>query len=425
MMSGTNEGENAMRKHTAMINRRTVITAAVALGVGFPVPRLARAQKKYDAGVSDTEIRIGNILPYSGPYSSYGVLGKTEACFFEMINEQGGIHGRRISFISYDDAYTPPKTVEQARKLVESDQVLLIFSSLGTATNSAIHKYMNQNRVPHLFLASGATKWGDPQNFPWTMGFGPNYQSEGRVYAAHVLNNHANGKIAVLYQNDDYGKDYLKGFTDGLGDKAERMVIATATYEAADPTVDSQIVTLKSSGADIFLNISAPKFAAQAIRKMASLGWRPIHILNGISRSVEAVLKPAGVDNAKGILCAAYLKDPTDPAWKDDAGVKAWTSFMDKYFPEGSKADSNSVVGYTVAQALIEVLKQCGEDLTRENVMKQAANLRDLSLPILLPGITINTSPTDYFPIEQMQMVRFTGEHWEGFGPLISGGSAS
>jgi branched-chain amino acid transport system substrate-binding protein len=408
-------------RSTGTISRRTILAAAAMGAAGFSFRRAAYAQKKYGPGVTDGEIKIGNILPYSGPFSSYGVIGKTETRFFDMINEQGGINGRRITFISYDDAYSPPKTVEQARRLVEVDQVLLISNPLGTPTNSAIQKYLNQNKVPHLFLGSGATKWGDPKNFPWTMGFAPNYQSEGRVYAAHILENHAKGRIAVLYQNDDYGKDYLKGLTDGLGDKAEAMIVATATYEAADPTVDSQIVTLKSSSADIFVDIAAPKFAAQAIRKTASLGWRPMHILNGISRSVEAVLKPAGLENAEGTLCAAYMKDPTDPAWKEDAGVTEWAGFMDKYFPEGNKSDSNTVFGYSVAQALVQVLKQCGDNLSRENVMKQAASLHDLSLPMLLPGITINTSPTDYFPIKQMQMVRFTGEHWQTFGPLITG----
>ena len=403
------------------ITRRKVLAAAAIAMAAVPIRRLAYAQRMYGPGVTDSDIKIGNILPYSGPLSSYGMLGETQARFFDMINGEGGINGRRINFISYDDAYSPPKTVEQARKLVEADQVLLIFNSLGTPTNSAIHKYMNQNRVPHLFLGSGATKWGDPEHFPWTMGWGPNYQSEGRVYAAHILKNHANGKIAVLCQNDDYGKDYLKGLMDGLGAMAAAMIVATATYDVADPTVDSQVVTLKSSGADIFVNIASPKFAAQAIRRAASLGWRPMHILNGISRSVAAVLKPAGLDNAKGILCAAYQKDPTDPAWKDDQGVKVWAGFMDKYFPEGNKSDANTVTAYSVAQTLVQVLKQCGDDLTRENVMKQAANLHDLSLPMLLPGITINTGPTDYFPIKQMQMVRFTGEHWEGFGPLIAG----
>jgi ABC-type branched-subunit amino acid transport system substrate-binding protein len=319
-------------KRSMMLSRRTMIAAAAIAAAEFPIRRIAHAQKKYGPGVTDSEIKIGNILPYSGPFSSYGVLGKTEARFFEMINQQGGINGRRINFVSYDDAYSPPKTVEQARRLVEADQVLLIANPLGTPTNSAIHKYMNQNKVPHLFLGSGATKWGDPKNFPWTMGFAPNYQSEGRIYAAHILEKYANGRVAVLYQNDDYGKDYLKGLTDGLGDKAEAMIVATATYEAADPTVDSQVVTLKSSGADIFVNIAAPKFAAQAIRKTASLGWRPVHILNGISRSVEAVLKPAGLDNAKGTLCAAYMRiRPIRPGKRtlgSRSGRVLWTSIF-------------------------------------------------------------------------------------------------
>jgi branched-chain amino acid transport system substrate-binding protein len=405
----------------ADITRRRILAVAAIGTVGVPTGRLAFAQKMHGPGVSSNEVKIGNILPYSGPLSAYGMLGKTQARFFDMINRQGGINGRRVNFISYDDAYSTPKTVEQARKLVESDQVLLIFNSLGTPTNAAIHKYMNQNKVPHLFLASGAAKWGDPKNFPWTMGWGPNYQSEGRVYAAHILENHANGKIAILYQNDDYGKDYLKGLADGLADRAKAMIVATAGYEAADPTVDSQVVTLKSSGADIFINIASPKFAAQAIRKVAALDWNPTHIVNGISRSVAAVLKPAGLENAKGILCAAYLKDPTDAALNEDPGKREWSDFMDEYFPEGDKTDSNTVAGYSVAQTLVQVLKQCGDDLSRENVMKQASGLHQLSLPMLLPGITINTGPADYFPIEQMQMVRFTGEYWERFGPLITG----
>jgi len=381
----------------------------------------AAAQKKYDTGASDTEIKIGNIMPYSGPASAYSSVGKTEAAYFRKVNAEGGINGRKIVFLSYDDGYSPPKTVEQARKLVESDGVLLIFGSLGTPTNSAIHKYMNQKKVPHLFLATGATKWGDPTHFPWTMGWIPNYQSEGRIYAAYLLANKPDAKIAVLYQNDDYGKDYVKGLKDGLGDKAKSMVVAEAPYETADTTVDSQVVSLKASGANVFVNIATPKFAAQAIRKVAEIGWRPVHILNGVSRSVGSVLKPAGFDNAKGILSAAYAKDPTDPILREDKGFLEWSAFMDKYFPEGDKSDAATVTGYLQAQTLVQVLKQCGDDLTRANVMKQAANLRNLALPMLLPGITISTSPTDFFPLEQMRMARFAGEHWEEFGPIIAG----
>ena len=401
------------------LTRRSVLAtvpSAVALAA---LP--AWAQKKYDSGATDTEIKIGNTNPYSGPASSYGVIGKTEAAFFRMINEQGGINGRKINFISYDDGYSPPKTVEQVRKLVESDKVLLLFNTLGTPTNSAIHKYVNQKKMPHLFIASGATKWGDPKKFPWSMGFQPNYQSEGRIYAAYIIAHHADGKIGVLYQNDDYGKDYLKGLKDGLGTKAKSMIVAELPYETTDPTVDSQVVSLKSSGADVFVNITIPKFAAQAIRKAGEIGWKPVHVLNSVSNSVGGVLKPAGFEHAKDIISDNYLKDPTDPTWQDDAGLKQWTAFMDKYYPEGDKTSSFPTFAYSVSQCLVEVLKRCGNDLTRANVMKEAANIKDLSLPMLLPGITINTSPTDFFPIKQVQMERFTGERWQLFGPILTG----
>jgi branched-chain amino acid transport system substrate-binding protein len=399
---------------------RTKLLLMAAFTLAFTMPA-AEAQKKYDPGASDTEIKIGNIMPYSGPASAYGVIGKTEARFFAMVNDQGGIKGRKITFISYDDGYSPPKTVEQARKLVEQDQVLLIFSALGTPTNSAIQKYVNQKKVPPLFLVTGATKWGDPKHFPWTMGWIPNYQSEARIYAAYILEHHPDGKIAVLYQNDDYGKDYLIGLRDGLGDKAKSMIVAEAPYETSDPTVDSQVVSLKSSGADIFVDITTPKFAAQAIRKVAEIGWKPLHILNAPGSSVAAALKPAGLENAKGILSATYAKDPTDPSWKDDEGLQQWTAFMDKYYPDGDKASGFTVAGYSVSQTLVQVLKQCGDTLTHENVMKQAANLEDLELPMLLRGIKINTSATDFFPINQMQLQRFTGERYERFGRIITG----
>jgi branched-chain amino acid transport system substrate-binding protein len=331
------------------------------------------------------------------------------------------VQRRKIAFISYDDGYSPPKTVEQARRLLESDQVLLIFSSLGTPTNTAIHKYMNQKKVPQLFLITGATKWGDPKHFPWTMGWIPNYQSEARIYAAYILEYHPDGKIGVLYQNDDYGKDYLKGLKDGLGDKAKSMIVAEAPYETSDPTVDSQVVSLSSSGADIFVDITMAKFAAQAIRKVAEIGWKSLHVLNNPGTSIGAVLKPAGLENAKGILSASFVKDPTDPSWKDDAGFQQWATFMDKYYPDGDKTNGGTVVGYSVSETLVQVLKQCGDNLTRANVMKQAANLEDLELPMLLPEIRINTSSTDFSPIKQMQMRRFDGEHWELFGPVITG----
>jgi len=387
------------------------------------MPRLCSADaagKKYDTGATDTEIKIGNIMAYSGPASAYGSIGKTDAAYFNKVNADGGINGRRINFISYDDAYSPPKTVEQARKLVESDEVLLIFNSLGTPPNSAIQKYMNAKKVPQLFVAAGATKWNDPQHFPWTMGWQPNYQSEGRIYAAYLIKNHPDGKIGILYQNDDYGKDYVKGLKDGLNGKMS--IVAELPYETTDPTVDSQIINLKASGADIFYNVTTQKFAAQAIKKAAEIDWKAIHLLNNVASSVGSVLKPAGFTNAKGVLSTAYLKDPTDPQWKNDADFKEWIAFMDKYFPEGDKTDSVTVVGYSAAQTLVQVLTQCGDDLTRANVMKQAASLKDLHLGMLLPGITINTGPSDFAPIKQMEMVRFDGTKWELFGPIISGG---
>jgi branched-chain amino acid transport system substrate-binding protein len=379
----------------------------------------ATAGGTYDPGASDSEIRIGNIMPYSGPASAYGIIGKTEAAYFNKINAEGGINGRKLNFISYDDSYSPPKTVEQARKLVESDEVLLIFNSLGTPPNSAIHKYMNAKKVPQLFVATGATKWNDPQHFPWTMGWQPNYQSEGRIYAAYLIKNHPDGKIAILYQNDDYGKDYVKGLKDGLNGKIP--IIAELPYETTDPTVDSQIINLKASGADVFFDVTTPKFAAQAIKKVAEIDWKPIHLLNNVSASVGSVLRPAGFANAKDVLSTAYLKDPTDPQWKDDPGFKEWVAFMDKYFPDGDKTDGGTVTGYAAAQTLVQVLKQCGDDLTRANVMKQAAAIKDLHLGMLLPGIVINTGPADFAPIEQMQMMRFDGKTWELFGPVMGG----
>jgi branched-chain amino acid transport system substrate-binding protein len=396
----------------------TLASAAFAVAVAAAP---ATAQKKYDTGASDTEIKIGNTNPYSGPASAYGTIGKTIDAYFKKVNAEGGINGRKINFISYDDGYSPPKTVEQVRKLVESDEVLAIFQPLGTPPNTAIQKYMNSKKVPQLFVATGATKWGDPKNYPWTIGWQPNYQSESRIYAKYLLEKHPNGKIAILYQNDDYGKDYLKGFKDGLGDKAKTMIVSELPYETTDPTVDSQIVTMKASGADVFFNVTTPKFAAQAIKKAAEIGWKPVHVLNQVSSSVGAVLKPAGVENSVGILTTGYLKDQTDPQWKDDAGFKAFMAFMDKYYPEGDKTSSFTGYGYSVAQTLVQTLKQCGDNLTRENVMKQAANLKDLKLDMLLPGITINTSPTDFYPIEQNQMMKFDGTKWETFGPIMSG----
>jgi branched-chain amino acid transport system substrate-binding protein len=380
----------------------------------------ALAQKKYDPGATDTEIKIGNIMPYSGPASAYGVIGKTEEAYFKKINTEGGINGRKINFISYDDAYSPPKTVEQARKLVESDEVLLVFNPLGTPPNSAIHKYMNSKKVPQLFVATGATKWNDPKEFPWTMGWQPSYQSETQIYAKYLLKEMPNAKIAVLYQNDDYGKDYLKGLRDGLGSKAASMIVIEDSYETSEPTIDSHIVKLKATNADVFINITTPKFAAQAIKKIAEVGWKPLHFLNNVSASVGSVMKPAGFENGQGIISAAYAKDVSDPQWKDDAGMKTFLAFMTKDFPDGNKLDNNVIVGYGAAQTLVKVLQMCGDNLTRENVMKQAASLKDYRTEILLPGIKINTSATDFAPISQLQLQRFKGEKWELFGDIIS-----
>ncbi|MFQ3456351.1 MULTISPECIES: ABC transporter substrate-binding protein [Bradyrhizobium] len=380
----------------------------------------ALAQKKYDTGASDTEIKIGNIMPYSGPASAYGVIGRTEAAYFKKVNDAGGINGRKINFISYDDAYSPPKAVEQARKLVESDEVLLIFNSLGTPSNSAIQKYMNSKKVPQLFVATGATKWNDPKDFPWTMGWQPNYQSETQIYAKYILKNMPNAKIAVLYQNDDYGKDYLKGLKDGLGQKAASMIVAEESFETSQPTIDSNIVKLKASNADVFIDIATPKFAAQAIKKVAEIGWKPTHFLNNVSASVGSVIKPAGFENAQDIISAAYLKDASDKQWDNDPGMKEFYAFMAKDFPEGDKLDGGTVVGFGVAQTLVQVLKQCGDNLTRENIMKQAASLKDFRTEVLLPGVKINTAANDFAPISQLQLMKFKGEKWELFGDVIS-----
>jgi len=371
-----------------------------------------------DPGVTATEIKIGHTNPYSGNASSYGTIGKVVAAYFKKVNDEGGINGRKINFITYDDGYSPPKTVEMVRRLVEQDQVLLLFNTLGTPTNSAIHKYMNQEKVPHLFLATGATKWGDPQHFPWTIGWQPTYQAEGKIYAQYILKNVPNAKVGVLYQNDDYGKDYLKGFKDGLGDAAKKLIVMEQSYEVTDATVDSQIVNLKNSGANVFFNITIPKYAVQAIKKAHDIGWKPLHFLNNVSSSVGQVLKPAGIDASKDLITSLYLKDPTDPAWKNDQGYKDWVAFMQKYYPEGKLEDGFNVYGYSAAQTLVQVLKQCGNDLSRANVMKQAASLKDFSLPMLLPGIKVNTSPTDFYPIEQEQLAKFDGERWVLFGEV-------
>ena len=402
----------------ALRTHRIRALAAGAFALAF-TPVLAET-----VGVTDKEIKIGNINPYSGPASAYGTIGKTIEAYFKKINAEGGINGRKINFVTYDDSYSPPKAVEQARKLVESDEVALIFQSLGTPSNSAIQKYMNSKKVPQLFVATGATKWNDPKEFPWTMGWQPNYQTEGKIYAKYILDNHAGGKLGVLFQNDDYGKDLLKGLKDGLGAKASSMIVSEAPYEVSVPSIDPQIVQLKGAGADVLVTIATPKFAAQAIRKVAELGWKPTHFLNNVSISVGGVLKPAGIENAKDILSTGYLKDQTDPAAKDDPAFKEWEAFMDKYYPDGNKLDGSTVFGYGAAQTMVQVLKQCGDDLSRENIMKQAASLKDFSLGVLIDGIKINTSATDFAPIEQLQMQKFNGEKWERFGAVLSGESS-
>ena len=394
--------------------------AFVVLTALAAVPLSGQAEKKYGPGATDSEIKIGQTMPYSGPASAYGTIGKSEVAYFTMINGQGGINGRKVNLISLDDGYSPPRTVEQIRKLVEEQEVLFTFQTLGTPPNTAIHKYMNAKKVPQLFVATGATKWGDPQHFPWTMGWQPPYQFESHIYAKYLLQNKPDAKIGILYQNDDYGKDYLKGIKDGLGDKAAKMIVAEVSYEVTDPSVDSQIVTLQGSGADVFFNVSTPKFAAQAIRKAYDTGWRPLQLINYVSISIASALQPAGLEKSVGIISVSYYKDPTDPAWKDDKANKDYVAFMKRYYPDGNPDDNLNVFGYSAAQTLVQVLKQCGDDLTRENVMRQAANLKDLELPMLLPGIRLNTSPTDFYPIKQVQLMRFDGKTWVLFGELLS-----
>jgi branched-chain amino acid transport system substrate-binding protein len=401
------------------ITRRSILAVAPSVLAFAALP--ARAAKQYGPGVTDTEIKIGNTGPYSGPASSYGTIPKSMAAYYRMINDRGGVNGRKINLISYDDAYSPPKTVEQVRKLVEQDGVLLVAGPLGTPTNSAIWHYMNQKKVPQLFVSTGATKWNDSQHYPWTIGWQPNYQIEGHVYASYIAEHTPNGKIGVLYQNDDFGKDYLKGLKDGLGDRAKSMVVVEAAYETTDPTVDSQVIGMKAAGCDVFVNTGIPKFAAQAIKKAAEIEWKPLHVISSVGNSVGATLKPAGLENAKDLITDFYLKDPTDAQWRDDPGYKDWVAFMDQYYPEGDKTDAGNVYGPSNAGTVVQVLKQCGDDLTRENVMRQAANLHDFTVPMLLPGITINTSPTDFAPVKQIQMAKFDGERWQLFGPLISG----
>jgi branched-chain amino acid transport system substrate-binding protein len=400
---------------------RRVLTAAMSSLALAVMMGAAKAEKMYGPGVTDTEIKIGNTNPYSGPASAYGAIGKSIAAYFKKVNDEGGVNGRKINFITLDDGYSPPKTVEQARRLVEQENVLFLFQTLGTPSNTAIQQYMNENKVPQLYVATGADKWNDPKNFPWTIGWQPSYRVEARIYARYILDNIKDAKIAVLYQNDDFGKDYLIGLKEGLGDKADKMIVATKSYEVAEPTVDSQIVALKASGANVLVDATTPKFASQAIRKTYDIEWKVTHILTNVSTSVSAVMQPAGVEKAVGIISSYYLKDPTDPQWQNTPEYNEWLAWMKKYNSDLDIANTFTVYGYTVAQNMVEVLKQCGDNLTRENVMKQATGVKGLKLPMLLPGIEISTGPTDFAPIKQMQLQKFDGKTWELFGPILSG----
>ncbi len=398
-------------------NRRTFVAGAsvAALLTGRSV---AFAQKKYSDGASDTEIKIGHTNPYSGPASSYGVIGKTLQAYWKSVNEAGGINGRKVNFISLDDGYSPPKTVECVRQLVEQDKVLCTFNTLGTPCNTAIHKYMNQKKVPMLYVATGASKWGDPKNFPWTMGFQPDYHTEGVIYAKHVLANVKDPKIAVIMQNDDFGKDYWNGFKEGLG-KDDGKVVKHVTYETTDPTVDSQVIQLKDSGANVFFVIAIPKFAAQAMRKAGDIGWKPAIYLNNVSSSVASAMKPAGFENVQGVITALYQMDPTDKQWTNHPDMKTWVDWMKKSNAGASLDDASNVFAYSVASLMHETLKKCGDNLTHENLMRQAANFQKFKLPLLLPGITVSTSPTDFYPIQAVQLSRFKGETWELFGDIM------
>ena len=393
--------------------RRMLLSALIAV-----LALVAPATAAETPGVTATEIKIGNTNPYSGPASAYGTIGKALGAYFKKVNDEGGINGRKINYISYDDAYSPPKTVEMVRKLVEQDQVALLFQTLGTPTNTAIHKYMNQQKVPHIFVATGATKWNDAKNYPWTMGFQPNYQTEGHIYAQYVLKNVKDPKIGILFQNDDYGKDYVKGLKDGLGEAAKKLIVLEQSYEVTDPTIDSQIVNLKNSGANVFYNVTIPKFAVQAIKKAHDIGWKPLHLLNNVSSSLGTVLKPAGLEASRGLITALYMKEITDPQWKNDKGFQDWLAWMKKYYPDGALDDQSNAYAYNVAILLTHTLKQCGNDLSRENIMRQAANLKNVELPLLLPGIKVNTGPNDHAPIEQEQLAKFDGERWVTFGEL-------
>ena len=402
-----------------LLGRRTLLAGSSAIAFALTLAP-ASAQKKYDEGATDTEIKIGHTNPYSGNASAYGTIGKAIDAYFKKVNEEGGINGRKINFISYDDGYSPPKTVEMVRKLVEEDKVLFVFQTLGTPPNTAIQKYLNAKKVPQLFVATGASKWGHYKENPWTMGFQPDYVTESIIYAKHILANVKDPKIGVLMQNDDYGKDYFNGFKQGLGKDADKLIVSHVTYEVTDPTVDSQMIQLKNSGANVFFNITTPKFAAQAIKKAAEIGWKPAHYLNNVSASIGAVMKPAGFENAQDIITAYYIKDPTDPQFQNDKDVVEWKAFMQKYYPTGNLIDSSNAFAYAVSSLMHHVLKQCGDDLTRENVMKQAANVKNLQLPMVLDGIKVNTSPTDYYPLQSVRLARFKGETWDLFGEILS-----
>jgi branched-chain amino acid transport system substrate-binding protein len=402
-----------------MITRRTFLQSGAAAAAFATSAGSARAADT--PGITDTEIKIGQTMPYSGPASAYGVIGRTEAAYFKMINEQGGINGRKINFISLDDGYSPPKTVEQVRRLVEDEKVAFLFQTLGTPPNLAIRQYLNDNKVPQLFVSTGAATFSDPQHFPWTMGFNPNYQTESRIYSKHILATKPDAKIAVLYQNDGFGKDYLIGLKDGLGADHAGMLIKEVSYETSEPTVDSQVVTLQGSGADLLVIAATPKFAVQAIRKSFDLGWNAVRYVTNVSVSVTTVLKPAGLDKSKGLITAYYGKDPTDARWKDDPGMKEWAAFVAKYMSPAELNDANASYAFGAAATMVQVLKQCGNDLSRDNVMKQAANLQDLELPLLLPGMKINTSATNFSPIRQMQLAGFDGQSWQLFGELLMG----
>jgi ABC-type branched-subunit amino acid transport system substrate-binding protein len=393
---------------------------ALAATAGLIHAGAAMAQKKYDPGASNTEIKLGQTIPYSGPASAYGSLGRTQVAYFKMLNEQGGINGRKVNLISLDDGYSPPKTIEATRRLVENEEVLALFGTLGTPTNSAIHRYVNQKKIPHLFVSTGAGKWNDPKNFPWTTGFQPNYPAEGNVFASHILATRPNAKIAILYQNDDFGKDYLIGLRQGLGDKAKSMIVAEASFEVTDPTVDSQILTLRASGADVFINAASPKFAAQAIKKIGEIGWKPVHYLTNVSATVGTVLRPAGLDNSTGLMTTQFSKDPGDSQWDNDPEMVAYKAFMKKYYPDGDPNDQLNLLAYGSAHAMAYVLKQAGDNLTRENLMRIAGNLKDVRVPGLLPGLTLNTSPTNHGPLATLKMARFDGTKWVPFGDLIT-----